>query len=335
MSTTAPRVLAASITIIAVIIISTPAPGADCSRSASASNTSNLAGCTQPKVTLRAASIASEELNDLAWLELPLTIDFDEAALTKKLEEAGLASAQPSASLAPPKPSVGATGIGTWSKLETERLGENSSTRSGVGVNYKPSRTATVGMAVESEENKVDATLTEQTKLAATLGLKPSPLINFEASAKWANQSTSHLVTWGAPNAQSELSASLNGDWLLGAFKFAPSVTVAHATEVGLPDAANASKGTIVVAPTISRPVALDHAQALEPFLTYKQELDISAPAPHTGLAVKADAVRSAGGGIKLEERGTYSLSVTTDIENLDAERHSLRSEFRLNVPLK
>jgi hypothetical protein len=345
MITIEPKVLAAGISIVAVIAISAPARGADCGTSTGGSNVSkggpNIPGCNRAKAARRATSSALTRLpatfsEDLTLLYPSLAIDLDETELTKRLDAPSPQVTWPPPLLMAPKPAEEAAMLGSWSKSETERNGEDTRTRSGAGVNYKPSTSATIGMTVESEENNVDASLTEQTKLAATFGLKPSPLLTFEATAAWAHQNAGNLVSLGTQSAQNELSARIKGDWQLGAFKLAPNLTVAHATEVGAPDIPSATKGTVVVAPTISRPVTLDHAQALEPFLTFKQEMDLNAPALHVGSAIKTETTtRSVGGGVKLEDRGTYSLSVGTNIENLEAERQSLRSEFRVNVPLK
>ncbi|MEZ5853552.1 MAG: CoA transferase [Hyphomicrobiaceae bacterium] len=247
----------------------------------------------------------------------------------------GLHVTEPTSSMTPDLPATGLTSLGTWRKLEMERVGESALTRSGVGWNYKASRSATLGMSLESEERNADVSLTEQTRMAATFGLKPSPLLSFEAKAAWAQQSAGDVASRDIQSAQNELSARLSGDWRVGAFKVAPNVTVAHAQDGGGTDVATTGLGTVVVAPTISRPVTLDGAKALEPFLTFKQEMEINGLSLQAGAPVLTETGRSAGGGVKLEKKDAYSLSVTTDVENLDAEHRSLKSQLRLSVPLK
>jgi hypothetical protein len=268
-------------------------------------------------------------------IDVALAFDLDDTELMKRLDAPGGKVTSPLLSL--PTPAASASPFGTWTKLETERNGDEGRTKSGVGLNYKPAQTATFGMAVESEENKVDTSLSEQTKLAATFGLKPSTLFNFEARAAWAHQNSGTELHTDAQSAQGELSARINGDWQLGAFKLAPNLTVTRPAEVAMVEGANVPRGSIVVAPTLSRAVKLDGTQALEPFVTFKHEIDISsaAAATHVGSTLKTETARSLGGGVKLNESKGYSLSVSTNIENLEAERQSLRSEFRINVPLK
>lgn len=235
-------------------------------------------------------------------------------------------------SLAPIKAAPGHALFGTWSKLEQERGAEDTRTSSGAGLNIKPNRAATIEMKVESEESSVDAALSQQTKLAAIFNLAPSPLLSFEAKAAMTQQSVD-VAGGDAQSAQHELSARLSGDWRFGGYKLMPNLSISRAaTDAALPGIATGPMSTIVVAPTLSRPVKLDKTAAFEPFLTYKQELGIGPF--HAGSALVTET-RSAGGGIKLEKRDSYSLTVTTDIENLDAQRQSLRSQLRVSVPLR
>ncbi len=272
--------------------------------------------------------------------EVPLAFDLESSAVTSRIDSSKAAAIQPATTPATsrvtgPKPAADGMGLGTWSKVEKLSTREDARTRSGLGLDYKPSRSTTIGMAVESEETIASTSLTEQSKLGATFGLKSSPLLSFEAKAAWARQGSGDLASQVTHSAHSERSARIDGDMRLGGFKLAPSVSVTQTTEIGAADTSKAPKGTLIVAPSISRPVALDPSRALEPFLTYKQEIDISAPALQAGSPAKADGLRSAGGGVKLENRDNYSLSVTTDVENLDAEHYLMKSQLRLNLKLK
>lgn len=165
--------------------------------------------------------------------------------------------------------------------------------------------------------------------------MKPSPLLSFEAKAATARQVSGDLAGSGNQSAHNELSARAEGDWRLGGFKVAPSVSVARAAEAGGADSAKPPKGTIIVAPSISRPVPLGDAKTLEPFFGLKQEIDMAAGPAQPGSGPRPDVTRSAGGGVKLEARDAYSLSLTTDVENLEAEKHAVRSQLRLNLQLK
>ena len=80
---------------------------------------------------------------------------------------------------------------------------------------------------------------------------------------------------------------------------------------------------------------ALGEAKTFEPFFGVKQEIDLSPASPLPGAAARPEVTRSAGGGVKLESRDAYSLSLTTDVENLDAEKHAVKSQLRLNLQLK
>lgn len=292
---------------------------------------------TRNLAQMRWPEALSDEPISAELFEMPLALELE----TSDLIDASRAAASqraPSASMSrvtPSKFAADSTGLGTWSKVEKLSTRDDDRTRSGLGLDYKPSRSASIGMAVESEENLALTSLTEQSKLGATFGLKPSPLLSFEAKAAWARQGSGDLASHVTHSAHSERSARIDGDMRLGGFKLAPSVSVTQTTELGAADTAKAPKGTLIVAPSISRPFNLAPSRALEPFLTYKEKLDIGAPALHAGSQAKADSVRSAGGGVKLENRGTYSLSVMSAVENLDAERYSMKSQLRLNLQLK
>lgn len=150
-----------------------------------------------------------------------------------------------------------------------------------------------------------------------------------------ARQGAGDLSSPGLPSTHNEISAKVEGDWRLGGFKVAPSVSVARAADAGGTEPAKVPKGTVIVAPSISRPVALGEARTFEPFFGLKQEIDLTAPSVQPGAAARPEVTRSAGGGVKLESRDAYSLSLTTDVENLDAERHAVKSQLRLNLQLK
>ena len=332
-----PRVLAAGLGGVAIAALIGAAQAIDCGGAASGPP---AAGCNAGRAARRAPLPTAEVMtipaafpDDTALLDALLAIDLGDMAMVRGLESPGVLVAAPSPASA--MPAAGTTAIETWSKLETERRGEDARTLSSIGVGYRPSAAATLKMSLESEEASVDDTLTAATRMTATLGLKPSSIVGFETSAAWAHLNSGQLGSWTAQNAQSELSARINGNLKLGDFKLTPSVTVAHPAEVALTEGASVPKGTIVLSPTISRPIALDHAQALEPFLTVKEQIAISSQALEPAAPLKTETSRSVGGGVKLEERDTYSLSISTDVENLEAEHKSLRSQFRLTVPLR
>ena len=294
----APRVLAASLSLVAFAGASSTAGAVDCRKPDGAIGLEPCVVSHAPRAVAGLAmdaGVSATIPDDPASLEGLLPLDLADMGLADgDLADGmkawgalpGLYVALPPSSTTPFKPATGPGMLGTWSKLEMERIGDDARTRSGAGLKFTPSRSATVGMSLESEESVVAASLTEQTKMAATFDLKPSPLIIFEAKVAWAQHSVGALASRDTQSAQSELSARLNGDWRLGAFKLAPNVTVVHASDAGVADVAGTMIGTVVVAPTISRPVTLDHARALEPFLTFKQELEINAPALRSGSTI-------------------------------------------------
>jgi hypothetical protein len=94
---------------------------------------------------------------------------------------------------------------------------------------------------------------------------------------------------------------------------------------------------TVTVAPKISRPIPLHRGQTLEPFLTFKNEIDIQAHGDDMELGARStDAKQSAGAGVNLTQPGSYALSVTTDLENIgSADESSVKSRLQLKVPLQ
>jgi hypothetical protein len=112
----------------------------------------------------------------------------------------------------------------------------DQSTRTGLGVDYKLSRSALVGVSVERGDARSPNTAMEQdSKASAYVTLQATPLLSLDARTEWQ-----------AGNAEF---AAANG-----------------ATE----------KSSVVLAPKINHSFALGDGKTISPFLTYKREFDMS-----------------------------------------------------------
>ena len=100
--------------------------------------------------------------------------------------------------------------------------------------------------------------------------------------------------------------------------------------ETGDPAAPKSEKSSVIVAPRLSQPFVLEGGTKLEPFVTYKQEIDVS-----TSGVDGAGTTNAVGTGVTLAKPDEYSLSVTTDVENVgQAAPSSVNSKLQLKLPL-
>jgi hypothetical protein len=152
---------------------------------------------------------------------------------TRKFEvDATGAPALPKAASAPNLP------VDIWTTVDVNGYqGErDQSTRTGLGVAYKLSRSAIVGVSVErGDAHSANAATEQDSKASAYVTLQATPLLSLDARTEWQ-----------AGNAEF---VAANG---------------------------SAEKSSVVLAPKINHSFALGDGKTISPFLTYKREFDMS-----------------------------------------------------------
>ncbi len=221
--------------------------------------------------------------------------------------------------------------LDVWRKVEGGADIDDGTTaaKGAVGADYRLGRNGRVGVKAEAQDMAQQRGLIqrESRTIGAHLGYTPSPHLKLEAEAGWGK--TGGAVAGQAyDNQEGGLSARIKSNLSIGKVKVAPSVTIKR----GLTEGAGGfvQKDTITLAPHVSRPLQLEGGRTLEPFVTYKDEIDFGAAAPDG-----KSATRSAGAGVKFDDADRYSLSVTTNVEDLDASQRHVNSQLRLKVPIR
>jgi len=207
-------------------------------------------------------------------------------------------SMTPAPLVLPKTPAAPSPPLDIWSKVDVQGLegaGEQPSLRTGIGADYRIDPQATVGVALERGNARTAA-----------------------GGATEEDQKASAYVTLKAAPI---LSLDARTEWQAGNAEFA---------------AANGAsgKGAVILAPRLNHSFALDGGTTIEPFLTYKRELDFTASGREggeTGIA----ATQSAGAGLTYTKPDEYSLSVSADVDGLATEAQNVSSKFKLSVPIK
>jgi len=140
--------------------------------------------------------------------------------------------------LALPKVATPNLPVDVWTSVDVNGYQGNrdQSTRTGLGVDYKLSRSAVMGVSVERGDARSASAATEQdSKASAYVTLQATPLISLDARTQWQ-----------AGNAEF---AAANGA---------------------------AEKGAVILAPKIDHSFALGDGKTIAPFVTYKREFDMS-----------------------------------------------------------
>ncbi|HEY8193521.1 MAG TPA: hypothetical protein VIF13_00585 [Hyphomicrobium sp.] len=137
-----------------------------------------------------------------------------------------------------PKTTGSKSPLDVWTSVNLDGYDGNpdQSTRAGLGVDYKLSHKALVGVSVERGDARSITTGTEQdSKASAYVTLQATPLLSLDARTEWQ-----------AGNAEF---AAANG---------------------------GAEKSAIILAPKINHSFALGDGKTIAPFVTYKREFDMS-----------------------------------------------------------
>jgi hypothetical protein len=122
------------------------------------------------------------------------------------------------------------------------------------------------------------------------------------------------------------------------AFRAAPAITIDARTEwqAATPSlgAAASERRSISVAPRLGKAYAVGGGETLEPFVTYRQAFDIDATG--SDAAAGLSTTQSAGAGLTYAKTDSYSLSMSTDVENLGAkEAANISSKLQFKLPLQ
>lgn len=207
-------------------------------------------------------------------------------------------SMTPAPLVLPKTPAVSGPPLDIWSKVDVQGLegaGEQPSLRTGIGADYRIDSQATLGVALERGNARAAA-----------------------AGAAEQDQKASAYVTLKAAPI---LSLDARTEWQAGNAEFAAAN---GATE----------KGAVILAPRLNHSFALDGGTTIEPFLTYKRELDFTASGREGGESGIA-ATQSAGAGFTYTRPDEYSLSVSAGVDGLATDGQNVNSKFKLSVPIK
>lgn len=224
--------------------------------------------------------------------------DYNAKLTARKVREAEKLAPAP---LKVPAPAAPQVPVEIWSSFAADGLASDTGTslRTGAGADYKLSPGIAVGVSAErTERERTDAAAqVEGRKLEGYVALRPAPAFSLDAKTSWQSQSGSG----GA----------------------------------GLADTpqASAEKSTITIAPSLRKPFALEGGQKLEPWITWRNEIDFG----DGGDAAEGGGVsQSVGAGVSLVRPDDYALSVSADVDGLEAaEPPSVKSRLELKLPLQ
>ena len=90
------------------------------------------------------------------------------------------------------------------------------------------------------------------------------------------------------------------------------------------------------IAPRLSRTFDLGNGQKLEPFVTMDRKLAIGQGDPTAPAGTTLSSSRSVGAGVSLKQQDSFTLDVTTSVEERDVDgQHNLKGGLKIKVPLK
>jgi len=255
---------------------------------------------------------------------------FEAQALQRKIDEAKAMA--PAGLVMPKAPVARQTPLDVWTTLDVEGTDSSvvQSKRGSVGADYKFAPKTVVGVAVDyAERSASDVAITEEDRTtSAYFKMKPVTGLTLDARASWA-ETTGTVAQENVDSMQEGVSASVKGDWNYGRVKFAPSVSIAHGVEDATESGAAIEKNVVTVAPRIERPIPLENRQTLSPFVQFKQEIDVGS------VGLEGGPAHGAGAGATLAKPDSYSLSVSTDVEETAAGDRNVKSQLQLKLPLQ
>jgi len=195
-----------------------------------------------------------------------------------------------------PKTAMPKVPVDLWTNLDVNGYSGDpaQSTRAGFGADYKLSRAATVGVALEHGDARSASSGTEQdSKASAYVTLQATPIFSLDARTQW--------------QAGNEEFASANGA---------------------------AEKSSIVLAPKINKSFSIGDGKTISPFVTYRREFDLSETGRELDATFAPERSAGAGITYKNSDAYTLSATTDVDGLGQGAAEKSLSSKFKLSVPI-
>jgi len=161
--------------------------------------------------------------------------DHNNKALTKRIEAAK--SGAPKDLKLPKTDPRAAPPVELWSTLDVQGGAADGSKRTGVGADYKATKSTTFGLSAERGESysRTTPAASEDEKYSAYMNYKAAPAVSVDARTQW---STGRTV--GGDNG---------------------------------PD--GGEKGSVIISPRVGKAFALGEGNTIEPFVNYKREFDL------------------------------------------------------------
>jgi hypothetical protein len=236
--------------------------------------------------------------------------------------------------------------LDVWSTVNVQGLDQdaNRAKRGGVGADYKLDRGTVVGATMERRESEMLAAglgtqaAVDDYTLAAYFATRANSAVTFDARAQ-RGETNANLVGHAFATTQSAVAGRVRGNWSFENVRIAPSVSVAHGTDT--PDSTRVSadaieKNTVTLEPRVSHPIRLGGGQVLEPFVSFKRQIEI---APAISNRTAAGETRDAAGvGLTLSRPGGYSLSFSGDVDGIGGSSTApptQKGQLRFKVPLQ
>jgi hypothetical protein len=201
-----------------------------------------------------------------------------------------------------------------------------------LGADYKFGRSAVFGFAVANKE--AEAGLQKAQSAASYFAWRPVQTVTLDGRLGVASAQLGPID--GTQVMQRYASARVRSDWNLGSFKLSPTLSLTRGTEVeaGI-TAAPQQSSVFSFAPRLSRSFDIGNNQKLEPFVTVDRKLAVGQSDPTALGGGTLSSSRSVGAGVSLKQLNSYTLDVTTSVEERDVDgQHNLKSGLKLKVPL-
>lgn len=198
----------------------------------------------------------------------------------------------------PQAPVLPKSPLDVWTSVDVNGFDgqKDQSTRTGVGADYKYSKSTKFGVSVERGDTHAYNTsgVSEDQKASAYVNLQATPLFSLDARSEWQTGNAEFAASSGA-----------------------------------------AERGAVILAPKINHDIKMDNGTTLSPYVSYQREFDMSTSHAE-GVDTSFSATQSAGAGVTYTKPDAYSLSVSADVDNFGAadQAQSLSSKFKLSVPL-
>lgn len=187
-----------------------------------------------------------------------------------------------------------------WTRVEVQGLAGDAASRmrTGLGADYKVSRSTKIGVFAEhasvSEVGTGGAPVMD--KVGAYVAVQPVPRLKFEARGQL----------------QAERSET---------------VMRADGAQTGVVEATS-----LLIEPRVAKQFTLREGSAIEPFVMLRHELDPDTVEEGRSMGL----AESAGVGVTISRPQSYSLSVTADVDNITApDKAETRSKVQVTVPFR